>query len=105
MVACLLIAGLKDWRAALIAALGLSIVHYFPKKSFRPIAWLGDISYSLYLFHGLTGSVLINLVSHHIDTPVLKFLLILAGLIVALMSAWFMYVVVERPSHRRAKQI
>jgi len=105
LVVCLLIAGLKDLGASLVAVFGLLIVHYIPKQSFRPIAWLGDISYSLYLFHGLTGGVLINMVSHHVDTPVLKFLLILVGLIVAVMTAWFMYVVVERPSHRRAKQI
>ena len=105
LLVCLLITGLKDWSYALTAALGLLTVHYLPYLSFRPIAWLGDISYSLYLFHGLSGAIVINMLSHHADTPLLKFSVILFGLIVALITAWLMYVMVERPSHRLAKQI
>ena len=57
------------------------------------------------LFHGLTGAVLINVVSRYVFDPWLKGMLIIGGVFFAILSALAVYRFVEKPSHHVAKRI
>jgi len=46
-----------------------------------------------------------NLLSHHAHTGLMKFAVIHIGVAVALVSAWVLYLWVEKPSHLAAKRI
>lgn len=81
------------------------LVNYFGRKRTPVTEWLGEISYSLYLVHTATGSAIINLLSHQFTTPLQKALVIFAGLVFSLMSAWVMYMLVEKPAMKLAQRI
>lgn len=66
---------------------------------------LGKFSYSVYLIHPLIGSSIINVLSHHVHSPIQKIGVVLAGLIATLISSWFMYRLIERPSQKFSKSI
>jgi len=104
-IVCLALLAAKDWEISILALAGLAIVHFTPQFTIKPIAWLGTVSYSLYLLHGLTGGVVVNLLSHHVHNGFLKGAVILLGVAVALASAWVLYLKVEGPSHKFAKKI
>ncbi len=76
------------------------MILYGSKIDFYIGNWLGKMSYSLYLIHPVIGASLINVLSHHIQHPLGKFLLITLGLIVSILSAWLMYRFIEKPSKK-----
>jgi peptidoglycan/LPS O-acetylase OafA/YrhL len=83
----------------------LMLVSYFGRKRTVITEWFGEISYSLYLMHTATGAAIINLLSHQLNTPLQKILVIAAGFILSVMSAWVMYLLVEKPAMKLAQHI
>ncbi|MCA6364971.1 MAG: acyltransferase [Bacteroidetes bacterium] len=83
----------------------LMLVSFFGRKRTAATEWLGEISYSLYLVHTATGSAIINLLSHQLNTPLQKVLVIMAGFVLSVMSAWVMYMLVEKPAMKLAQRI
>lgn len=73
---------------------------YFNSKEFKITNFLGEMSYSVYLIHPLIGGTLINVLSHSITVAWQKILLIVLGVIITFLSAWIMYLFVEKPSKR-----
>jgi peptidoglycan/LPS O-acetylase OafA/YrhL len=66
---------------------------------------LGELTYSIYLIHTIIGAALINFLSHIVTSPVQKFLTVMAGLAVTLISAYLLYRFVEKPSKRWSSSI
>ncbi len=76
------------------------IILKWNQLEFRPINALGKISYSVYLIHPIIGASVINVLSHHVHSPLLKATLILFGTLVTLFSSYIMYRFVEKPSKK-----
>jgi len=66
---------------------------------------LGNISYSLYLIHGLVGGNIIYFLYRYIDNYYLKLLLILFAIFVSIISAYIYWKIVENPSKKISKKI
>lgn len=71
----------------------------------KVLGFLGDISYSLYLFHSLTGLVLLNYFSHIVTNPVAKIGLVFLALGIAIGCSYIVYRFVELPSKRLSSKI
>jgi peptidoglycan/LPS O-acetylase OafA/YrhL len=75
------------------------VVAAFSSKSFstlllsKPVDWLGNVSYSLYLVHGTVLFSLVNILNLAQPT----FLLLPVYLLVALLAAHLFYLAIERP--------
>jgi peptidoglycan/LPS O-acetylase OafA/YrhL len=88
-----------------VALFALIIVSYFPNLKQKQFYILGKISYSLYLIHSLTGSVLINVFSHYFTQSYQKPILIISGLIISISASYVMYFFIEKPSQKLAASI
>ncbi len=78
---------------------------FFSEYKNKVLTFLGNISYSIYLFHSLTGLVLINYFSHLVTAPLYKFILILAALGLTILFSYIVYRLVELPSKRWSSKI
>lgn len=67
--------------------------------------WLGKISYSLYLTHGIIGMNFIYFSSKYFTSNTEKMMLIIAALITSLVFAAIYWKLIENPSQRLSKQI
>lgn len=90
---------------ALVGILTVTCIHFFKTLSLKQLNFFGDISYSLYLFHPLTGLSVINLLSHSFTEFWQKPFVVLAGLIVAILFSYMMYRLIEKPSQLISKRI
>lgn len=78
----------------------------FANKPFKPLIFLGMISYSLYLIHTPFGTDgLINFIQNYITSDTGRILLMFAALPVIILCAWLFYIVIEKPSLNMAKKI
>jgi peptidoglycan/LPS O-acetylase OafA/YrhL len=93
------------YAPTLYATFAFIAIAFFEKKDNKITHSLGEVSYSIYLFHPLIGATLVNVLSHNTHTPVMKALLVLAGIAVTLISAYIMYWLVERPSKRLSSKL
>lgn len=89
----------------IIAISTLLIIHFFPNYKQNQLKFLGNISYSLYLVHGITGAALINILSHSFNEPYQKPLVIVIGLFFSIFCAYLMYLFIEKPSQKIAASI
>lgn len=88
-----------------IAISTLLIIHFFKDFSFKIGEFFGDISYSLYLLHPLVGLGFINLLSHKIESPFGKFIVVFIALILSVFSALVFRKFIEKPSQNLARKI
>ena len=65
-----------------------------------PLAWLGAVSYSLYLVHVPVGARVLNLGGRFADGLPGKLAALAAAAAASLLAAWAMHALVERPSRR-----
>ena len=93
------------YPAAIMACSALAIIHFFPLYKNKVTRFLGNISYSLYLLHGVTGGIVINFLSHRLTLPYQKFLVIVGGTIISIVCSYLFYLWVEKPSKRWAANI
>lgn len=80
-------------------------IAFLENKDFKFLNPIGKISYSIYLFHTVTGGSLILLLYKHAETPVLKMVLVVAAFAVTMVSSYIMYLFVERPARRVAGRV
>lgn len=66
---------------------------------------LGDISYSLYLTHGLIGVNLLYFTSRYADAYYVKWGLILGATIISILGAYFFWKFIERSSKKWSQKI
>ena len=69
----------------------------------KPLAYLGAVSYSLYLVHTPTGSRVINLSTRLPDSLLLRYAAIVVATCVSVAAAIVFWRIVERPSQRWSK--
>lgn len=101
---------LWDWNLfyASLATLTLATIYIFPQKSGgRVFQFIGAQSYSLYLIHGITGCTTVNLAMRFfpMDHDWQKVVVVLLAVGVSVISAQFLYLLVERPTMIRSKRI
>lgn len=73
-----------------------------PKIITRPMSYIGDTSYIIYLFHGLFGMTLISVIHTHTSNINLALLLTFITLVPII---WFTHRYVEHPSIRLGKKL
>jgi peptidoglycan/LPS O-acetylase OafA/YrhL len=103
------------WRTALsvaIAALVGLLLHPLPGFLWlgsRPLVWLGELSYGIYLWHLVVQSTLHRLLPDMFVTAIGSFVALLISLAITLVLAMMSYYWLERPildrfaRHRRAR--
>lgn len=83
----------------------IALIYFFSDYSNKPFRFLGDISYSLYLLHPITGAAVINFLSHKLSLSYQKPLLIIGGYSLSVICAYLFYKAIEKPSQRLSKNI
>lgn len=89
----------------IIAVFTLTIIHFFKDSNSKIGNFMGQISYSLYLMHGLFGKPFINFMSHRFTIPYQKFLVVSTGLLLSIIAAYLLWLVIEKPSQRFSQKI
>lgn len=89
----------------LIGLLTLLVVDLFGNFESRMGKFFGNISYSLYLLHSIIGTAFINFMSHRYTEAYQKFIVISAGVLISVASAYIFYRFIEKPSQRMARRI
>lgn len=74
------------------------LIYFFNETNLTIPSFLGNFSYSLYLIHGPTGAILINLFSPYATSIWQKIILLLSSIIITYILAWIMYKTIEKPS-------
>ena len=83
-----------------------SIAVFYFTLIIKPLAFLGDISYSLYLTHTLTLIVFSGISKRlHIDLSHYKLFWLIIEVLVAALFAYIFYLLIEKPSLRLSKHI
>jgi peptidoglycan/LPS O-acetylase OafA/YrhL len=80
----------------------LFIIFYKNNKLPKPVSFIGNISYSLYLLHSTTSTLFANYVSQFISNKLLLFPLCL---VVSILIAYVFYRLIERPSMNLSKTL
>ncbi|HTL80579.1 MAG TPA: acyltransferase [Bacteroidia bacterium] len=94
----------RPLELAIAVMVSVAIVH-FGRIRFRIGEALGEISYSLYLTHGCSGSTFLLLFTkNYFDTPTRYFYFLLSILIAIICAAAFWFVV-ERPSRKISQRL
>jgi peptidoglycan/LPS O-acetylase OafA/YrhL len=89
--------GRADAAAGLLTAIAAAFAN--PPRV-KILAFLGAISYSLYLLHVPIGGRVINLADRLPHTVPIEFGAVIAAMAVSLIAAWLLYRLVERPSQK-----
>lgn len=88
-----------------IAVVALTLIHLFPNFKSKTGEFTGKISYSLYLLHSIIGAAFVNFLSHRLTESYQKVLVIIAGYLISVLSAYILYRLIEKPTHQYAKRI
>jgi len=94
--------GASNFIAALVPVV---VLHLWPSYRTKLSNYFGEISYSLYLIHMITGGAVVNYLSHHANAPWHCFLIVCLGLAIAVISSHFFHRFIETPSQRLAQKI
>ncbi|WNJ18802.1 acyltransferase [Pontibacter sp. G13] len=104
IVMCLTVSKI-EWVDIGLATVAIAVIHFFPYLTTKGGRFFGKISYSLYLFHSLIGARFINFMSHRTTEAWEKFLVITVGVILATITAYIVWKLVERPSQLLSKKV
>lgn len=85
--------------------LTIVIIRRFPHYKTSILLFLGQISYSLYLLHQITGGALVNTLSHTLRETWQKPIVIIVGYMFSVLVAYLFYKLVELPSIKWSKNI
>jgi peptidoglycan/LPS O-acetylase OafA/YrhL len=106
----LVIAGIVQWevRGPVSGGVGLSIalgILFLPNLNWRPLVWVGTISYSLYLLHVPIGGRVMNFLERYSEYKFVQLMSMPLALAVSLFVAWIFFLMVEKPSYALAQKI
>jgi peptidoglycan/LPS O-acetylase OafA/YrhL len=78
---------------------------FLPNLGWKPLIWIGGISYSLYLLHVPIGGRVMNFLERYSEWPWAGILCVPLALAASLVAAWVFFLLVEKPSHESARRI
>ncbi len=81
------------------------LIKYFPKFKFWGSAFLGLISYSLYLIHVPIGGRIINITEVLTTNQSLRTTAVLVAITICIITSYIYYLLIEKPSLNLAKKI
>ncbi len=90
---------------AIAALFTILVINFLPAFTNSALNFLGKISYSLYLLHPITGKAFINVLSHTFNAGYQIVILVIAGYIISVISAYVFYKIVEKPAQRLSGKI
>src|SRR4051812_15784922 len=91
--------------SVLFGVLPVVAVLWTPDARIALLDRIGKFSYSLYLLHSLIGASIVNVLSHKCTMAWQKVLLVITGVACSVLSAYIMYLLVEKPSKRLSSAI
>jgi peptidoglycan/LPS O-acetylase OafA/YrhL len=95
-------------RGVVSAVLGLGTalgILFLPNLNLKRLAWVGGISYSLYLLHVPVGGRVMNLLERYADSQAVRALSVPLALAASVVAAWLFFRLVEKPSHEAAQRL
>ena len=100
-------AGVGVATALVITTVGSATPESFAGRIFqwRPLVWLGAVSYSLYLLHVPVGGRVINLGQRFTDGTLGQIAVLAAAIAVTLIATVILYRFVERPAQRWSSRL
>lgn len=101
-ILCFELSVVRANRFGIISAITIFSILVLKPIDFKPLKFLGKISYSLYLSHILIGSVTINLISQFNPDPLLS---LFTSLLASILFSTLYYIIIEKPSMRLSKNI
>jgi len=93
------------WVTAAAAAATALIIGFDVLPGWRPILWLGSISYSLYLFHTIIGQRVLHIGERFATNDASRVVVLMAAIAASLVASWLVCFFVEWPSQRLASRI
>ena len=90
---------------ALVGAGTALLIAYGDRLRWRPLAWVGTLSYSLYLIHGPVGERVVNLGARYARAPVVQVTVMIAAVAVSVGVAYTLYRLVEFPALRASASL
>ena len=93
------------WAEALATVAPAAAIAGLRIPRISPVAWLGAISYSLYLLHVPVGGRVVNLATRVSDSPVFELAVVVLAFAFAIAAAAMLHALVERPSRELAARI
>jgi len=92
--------------SAPISAIASICFILFIKTSWKPLIFIGDISYSLYLIHTIVGTDgLINFMQNYITDESERIWLMYISLPIVIGMAWVFYLIIEKPTKKISSSI
>jgi peptidoglycan/LPS O-acetylase OafA/YrhL len=105
-VAAVGVLGWSDgWATAIAAAGTAAIIGFDALPVWRPILWLGSVSYSLYLFHTIVGQRVLHIGERFATNDLSRVAVLMAAIVASLVASWLVCFFVEWPSQRLASRI
>ncbi len=89
----------------LFAVIPVVAILYFKNIKIPILNTIGKFSYSIYLTHTIIGSMIINVLSHHVHGSFQKTCTIIIALVATLVWSRIMYKLVEKPSKKLSSSI
>ena len=95
----------RGWAEALAAVAPAAAIIGLRIPRVGPVAWLGAISYSLYLLHVPVGGRVVSLATRVSASPIFELLVVAVAFALAVAAAATLHALVERPSRQLAARI
>jgi len=80
----------------IIPLLSIPVMLFIQKRS-RVFEWLGEVSFSFYLMHGMFGGWFIYFTARYADSGFLQILIIVAAIAVSYIGSYVFYRLIEKP--------
>ena len=105
VIACWVMWEVRGAASAVVGLVATIAILFLPKLDWKPLVWVGTISYSLYLLHVPIGGRVLNSLERFSHFELVKILAVPAALAASLLAAWLFFLLIEKPSHEAASKI
>ncbi|WP_314508861.1 acyltransferase [Xanthocytophaga agilis] len=101
---CILFIYTSSIEILFVSIISVLLLFYFTIEN-KWLTFLGDISYSLYLMHVMTGSVVISIVKKRTDNIYIEFFALVFAVSISVTMSYLLYRFVEQPSQKLSSKI